>query len=79
MTDEEQKKRARLREAAILRRQTIIERYGPDHFARAGALGGKATAAKHGREHYERCGRKGGKRLRELTEAGKRAEEIENG
>lgn len=40
----------------------------------AGRLGGHATRAKRGHEFYIEIGRKGGMKVRELIEAGRRAE-----
>ncbi len=42
--------------------------------AEAGQKGGQRTSETHGREFYEEIGHKGGKRVRELIEAGKKAE-----
>ncbi len=43
--------------------------------AEAGRKGGQKTSETHGREFYEEIGQKGGKRVRELIEAGKKAEQ----
>ncbi len=44
--------------------------------AEAGRKGGQTTSREHGPEFYHEIGTKGGRRVRDLIEAGKRAEET---
>jgi|SRR4051794_10702302 len=50
---------------------------GPEGYAEIGRLGGEARKAQLGPEGYAELGQKGGQRVRELIEAGKRAQTPE--
>ncbi|MEB3185830.1 MAG: hypothetical protein VKP72_00150 [bacterium] len=71
-----------MREAGRRGGNRVRERYGTEHFARIGAIGGQhggrkgglATAARHGRSHFQEIGRRGAERLRELVARGQAAE-----
>lgn len=51
------------------------ESKGSMSVAEAGRKGGKKTAETHGHEFYEEIGHKGGQKVRELIEAGRKAQE----
>ncbi len=57
------------------RRRMSGEGKGSMTVADAGRRGGEKTAETHGREFYEERGHKGGQKVRELIEAGKKAEQ----
>lgn len=43
---------------------TIVQKYGPEHFAKIGKTGGKAVLETHGHEFYKEIGKKGGSKPR---------------
>jgi uncharacterized protein len=52
-------------------------RHGTDHYREIGRKGGEANLARRGREWMREIGKRGGNRVRELTDAGRRAEAEE--
>ena len=38
----------------------VLQKYGPDYFARIGKMGGKATKEQRGSTYYTEIGKKGG-------------------
>ncbi len=61
------------REAGRKGGQTTAKRYGPEFYEEIGRKGGQAVSDKYGPEFYGEIGRKGGQKVRELIEAGKKA------
>ena len=54
--------------------ETTKKRYGNGFYEAIGKKGGKVTSSRHGKPFYEAIGQKGGQRVRELIEAGRKAE-----